>query len=105
MGWHRIVFSFTLSTSLSSLGQLSNPRLGQEPLLHHSDFSHRNVKHCGEKKKSYFLNADVSAISDSCQPISIPSGQIAVWEALQFCTRSLKFIYLDYLLGIFLVAI
>lgn len=55
-------------------------------------------------KKSYFLSADVSAISDSCQPINIPSREIAVWEASQFCTRSRTFIYLGYLLGIFLVA-
>lgn len=30
VGWHRINFSFALSTNLSSLEQLSNPRLGQE---------------------------------------------------------------------------
>lgn len=28
VGWHRIIFSFALSTNLSSLEQLSNPRLG-----------------------------------------------------------------------------
>lgn len=52
--WHRMNFSFALSTNLSSLEQWSNPRLEQESWLHHSDFSHRNVKPCGEKK-SYFL--------------------------------------------------